>query len=125
MARDALGDAAEDLVRQGSAEHSNLIRADAIATALPDEHRHISGRHTVDVGDVDADLIHAHDPDDRGAMAAIPQMPAVGQRPRQTLSVAERCGGDPACFWRSPRPPVADALALRNGPHLRDTAEHV
>src|SRR5579863_8807470 len=97
MARDALGDAAENLVRQGPAERPNLVRADANAAALPDEHRHISGGDTVDIGDIDADLIHADDADDRGAMAANPEVPAVGQRPGQALPVAEGRGGDSAC----------------------------
>ena len=85
----------------------------------------ISGRDTVDIGDVDADLVHAHDPDDRGALAVDSEMPAVGQRARQTLPIAERRGGNPACLWRTPGPPIADALALRNRPHLRDAAEDV
>ena len=67
-----------------------------ISVALADEHRDVSGGHSVDIGDVHTHLIHAHDPDDRAAVTANREVPGVGQRARQSLPVSDGRGGDPA-----------------------------
>src|SRR5579862_1070776 len=125
MARNALGDAAENLVGQRAGEVAHLVRADTNAVARPDEHRGVSGDDALHTGYVHADLIHAHDPDDGASSTANPDVSSIGQRPRQTLTVADGRGGDPALGGGSPGPPVADALTAGDRPHLRDTAEHV
>src|ERR1700683_280193 len=125
MARNALGNAAENLVRQRAALSSDLVRTDANPGALPDNHRDISGGDTIHIGDIHADLIHAHDPDDRAPMAADPEVSAAGQRAGEPLPFPERRGGVPAIGGRPPGASVADALALGDRSHLRDTTEDV
>src|ERR1700733_4708934 len=110
MARNALRDTAENLVRQGGAQVADLVRADAHPVVLADEHRDVAGLDAVQVRDVDTDLIHAHDADDRAAPPANRDVPAVGERARQTLPVADGGGRDPARRFGAPGAPVADAL---------------
>src|ERR1039457_3480130 len=118
MTRKALRDAAENLMRQRVAEMPDLVRADTDAVAFADEHRRVARADAGHVGHVQADLIHAHDPDDRAPPATNGEMPPVREGARQTLPVAECRGRDPARGFGPPRPSVADGLTGGDRTHL-------
>ena len=92
-------------------ELADLVRADANSVALTDEHRVSPAVTPSTSGDVDANLVHAHDPDDRAAPPA-DRRDVRGSRAHAADPVRSR-----ALRWRSggrfgsPGAPVADALA--------------
>src|ERR1700722_1838947 len=125
MARDALGDGAENLVRQCAGERAHDVRADTKSVTFSDVENGVAAHDAVDIGHVQAHLIHAHDPDDRAAPAANAEVSAIGERTGQPLPIADGRGRDPPWAFGSPGAPVPDALALGDRPYLGDAAEDV